>query len=71
MVAGKVVVVAGYGDVGKGCAHPGRGLGARVLITEDYPSFYVRASACSLMPRALMTLRIVSIPGLLSPDRAL
>ena len=37
MVAGKVVVVAGYGDVGKGCAHAGRGLGAKVLITEDYP----------------------------------
>ena len=34
-------------------------------------SYYVRASACSLMPRALMTLRIVSIPGLLSPDKAL
>ena len=29
MVAGKVVVVAGYGDVGKGCAYAGRGVGAR------------------------------------------
>jgi S-adenosylhomocysteine hydrolase len=37
MVAGKTVVVAGCGDAGKGCAHAGRGLGARVLITEDYP----------------------------------
>jgi hypothetical protein len=37
MVARKAVVVAGFGDVGKGCAHTGRGLGARVLITEDYP----------------------------------
>ena len=37
MVAGKVVVVAGYGDVGKGCAHAMRGLGARVLITEIDP----------------------------------
>ena len=37
MVAGKVVVVAGYGDMGNGCAHAGRGLGAKVLITEDYP----------------------------------
>ena len=35
------------------------------------PWLYVRASACSLMPRAPMTLRMVSIPGLLSPDRAL
>jgi adenosylhomocysteinase len=37
MVAGKVVVVAGYGDVGKGCAHAMRSLGARVLITEVDP----------------------------------
>src|SRR5687767_9782760 len=37
MVAGKVVVVAGYGDVGKGCAHSLRSLGARVLITEIDP----------------------------------
>ena len=37
MVAGKTVVVAGYGDVGKGCAQSMRGLGARVLITEIDP----------------------------------
>jgi len=37
MVAGKVVVVCGYGDVGKGCAHSMRGFGARVLITEIDP----------------------------------
>ncbi len=37
MVAGKTVVVAGYGDVGKGCAHSMRGLGARVLVTEIDP----------------------------------
>ncbi len=37
MVAGKVVVVAGFGDVGKGCADSMRGLGARVLITEIDP----------------------------------
>jgi adenosylhomocysteinase len=37
MVAGKVVVVAGYGDVGKGCAQSMRGLGARVIITEIDP----------------------------------
>ena len=36
-MAGKVVVVAGYGDVGKGCAQAMRGLGARVLITEIDP----------------------------------
>ena len=44
MVAGKVVVVAGYGDVGKGCAHAARGLGARVLITEIDPICALQAS---------------------------
>ena len=37
MVAGKVTVVCGYGDVGKGCAAAMRGLGARVIITEIDP----------------------------------
>ena len=37
MVAGKVVVVCGYGDVGKGCADAMKGLGARVIITEIDP----------------------------------
>jgi len=37
MIAGKITVVCGYGDVGKGCAQSMRGLGARVLITEIDP----------------------------------
>ncbi len=37
MVAGKVVVVCGYGDVGKGSSHSLRGMGARVIITEIDP----------------------------------
>ncbi|MCA9033540.1 MAG: adenosylhomocysteinase [Planctomycetaceae bacterium] len=37
MVAGKVVVICGYGDVGKGCADAMRGLGARVVVTEIDP----------------------------------
>jgi adenosylhomocysteinase len=37
MIAGKVVVIAGYGDVGKGCADAMKGLGARVLVTEIDP----------------------------------
>ncbi|PIA19616.1 adenosylhomocysteinase [Coemansia reversa NRRL 1564] len=37
MIAGKVSVVAGYGDVGKGCAAALRGMGARVLVTEIDP----------------------------------
>jgi adenosylhomocysteinase len=37
MIAGKTVVVCGYGDVGKGCAKSMRGLGARVIVTEIDP----------------------------------
>jgi adenosylhomocysteinase len=37
MIAGKVVVVCGYGDVGKGCCQSARGLGARVVVTEIDP----------------------------------
>jgi adenosylhomocysteinase len=37
MVAGKVAVVAGYGDVGKGCAHSLQRYGARVIVTEIDP----------------------------------
>lgn len=37
MIAGKVCVVAGYGDVGKGCAQALRGFGARVMIMEIDP----------------------------------
>lgn len=37
MVAGKVAVICGYGDVGKGCAHSLRGMGARVIVTEVDP----------------------------------
>jgi adenosylhomocysteinase len=44
MVAGKVVVIAGYGDVGKGCAHAMRSLGARVLITEIDPIIALQAA---------------------------
>jgi len=44
MVAGKVAVVAGYGDVGKGCAHSLRSYGARVLITEIDPIIALQAA---------------------------
>ena len=44
MIAGKVVVVAGYGDVGKGSAHSMRSLGARVLITEIDPICALQAA---------------------------
>ena len=44
MIAGKVAVVAGYGDVGKGSAASLRGLGARVLITEIDPICALQAA---------------------------
>ena len=44
MIAGKVVVVAGFGDVGKGCAQAARGLGARVEITEIDPICALQAA---------------------------
>ncbi|MHC5060790.1 MAG: adenosylhomocysteinase [Planctomycetota bacterium] len=44
MMAGKVVVVCGYGDVGKGCAQSMRGLGSRVLITEIDPICVLQAT---------------------------
>ena len=44
MIAGKVVVIAGYGDVGKGCARSMRGYGARVIITEIDPICALQAA---------------------------
>jgi len=44
MIAGKVVVVAGYGDVGKGCSHSMRTYGARVLVTEIDPICALQAA---------------------------
>ncbi len=44
MVAGKCVVVCGYGDVGKGCAQSMRGFGARVIITEIDPICALQAA---------------------------
>ena len=44
MVAGKIAVVAGYGDVGKGSAQSLRGQGARVLVTEIDPICALQAS---------------------------
>jgi adenosylhomocysteinase len=44
MIAGKVVVVCGYGDVGKGCAKSMRGYGARVIVTEIDPICALQAA---------------------------
>ena len=44
MMAGKIICVCGYGDVGKGCAQSMRGLGARVLVTEIDPICALQAA---------------------------
>lgn len=44
MIAGKVAVIAGYGDVGKGCAQAMAGQGARVIVTEIDPICALQAS---------------------------
>ncbi len=44
MIAGKICVIAGYGDVGKGCAQAFRGMGATVLVTEIDPICALQAS---------------------------
>jgi adenosylhomocysteinase len=44
MIAGKVCVVAGYGDVGKGCAQAFKGLGGRIIITEIDPICALQAA---------------------------
>ena len=44
MIAGKVVIVAGYGDVGKGCSHSMRSYGARVIVTEIDPICALQAA---------------------------
>lgn len=44
MIAGKVCVVCGYGDVGKGCAHSMKSYGARVIVTEIDPICALQAA---------------------------
>ncbi len=44
MIAGKVAVICGYGDVGKGCAHAMRGMGAQVVVTEIDPICALQAA---------------------------
>ena len=44
LIGGKVAVVAGFGDVGKGCAESLRGQGARVIVTEIDPICALQAA---------------------------
>ena len=63
MIAGKVAVVAGYGDVGKGCAMALKGLGARVIISEVDPINALQAAMegfqVTTMEEAVKSARIV------------
>jgi adenosylhomocysteinase len=60
MVAGKVVVVCGYGDVGKGCSDAMKGLGARVIITEIDP---INALQAAMEGYEVTTLEAVAPEG--------
>merc|ERR1719181_1903154 len=75
MVAGKVAVVAGYGDVGKGCAQALRAFGARVIITEVDPinalqaamEGYEVATMDSAAPRAMIFVTTTGCSGIVTP----
>jgi len=76
MLAGKVCVVAGYGDVGKGSAHALRAFGARVLVTEIDPINALQAAMegfeVTTMDEAVKEARIfvtaTGCMGILRPD---
>jgi len=75
MIAGKVCVVAGYGDVGKGCAQALRAFGARVIITEIDPinalqaamEGYEVATMDSAAPRAMIFVTTTGCSGIVTP----
>jgi len=75
MIAGKVGVVAGYGDVGKGCAQALRAFGARVIITEIDPinalqaamEGYEVATMDSAAPRAMIFVTTTGCSGIVTP----
>merc|ERR1711935_482301 len=75
MIAGKVAVVAGYGDVGKGCAQALRAFGARVIITEIDPinalqaamEGYEVATMDSAAPRAMIFVTTTGCSGIVTP----
>jgi len=75
MIAGKVGVVAGYGDVGKCCAQALRAFGARVIITEIDPinalqaamEGYEVATMDSAAPRAMIFVTTTGCSGIVTP----
>ena len=56
MIAGKVSVVAGYGDVGKGCAFALKGMGSRVIVTEIDPINALQATMEGIISSLLIYL---------------
>ncbi len=60
MVAGKVVVIVGYGDVGKGCAASMKGFGARVILTEIDP---ICALQAAMEGYEVTTMEVAAIKG--------
>ena len=61
MIAGKVALVLGYGDVGKGCAQSLKGLGATVMVTEIDPICALQAS--------MEGFRVVTMDDVMQPGR--
>ena len=57
MIGGKVAVICGYGDVGKGCADSLRGQGARVIVTEIDPICALQAAMEGYEVRTLEEVR--------------
>eukprot|EP01123_Difflugia_compressa_P014629 TRINITY_DN782_c0_g1_i1.p1 TRINITY_DN782_c0_g1~~TRINITY_DN782_c0_g1_i1.p1 ORF type:complete len:479 (+),score=97.90 TRINITY_DN782_c0_g1_i1:211-1437(+) len=79
MIAGKVCVVAGYGDVGKGCAQSLRGQGARVIITEVDPINALQATMEGYevttmedaVPRAYIFVTTTGCKNIITPEHFL
>jgi len=79
MLAGKVAVVAGYGDVGKGCAHALRSFGSRVIITEVDPINALQAAMEGYevttmeeaAPRGRIFVTATGCKGIITPDHML
>lgn len=63
MIAGKVCVVAGYGDVGKGCAQSLRALGGRVIVTEIDPINALQAAMEGYEVGFLLSLLFYNLRG--------
>eukprot|EP00911_Craspedida_sp_UC1_P001447 UC1_evm1s1092 len=79
MIAGKVAVVAGYGDVGKGCVQALRAMGARVIVTEIDPINALQAAMEGLevttmdkaVERGMIFVTTTGCSGIITPEHVL